>query len=865
MNAPLLANDRFVSLSPTAGTTVLNYDFELLAPGDLTVVRRRGTTRANLQLGVDFVFPLGTGGANGGSLHLVSPAQDGDVYQLISYETINRVSDFLQQQRFAAEKFNADLDKLTRVGQEARRDIERALKVDFGQPGGRVEIPAPGHFLKADDEGNLVDGGSADDIAAAQANAAQVAADRVIVETARDQILAVATTVTAPKATLQELKDNAPAINPGFYEVAYFDEARQRRSRSRWRFVGANPGLAPGAAVQNANGAWYVNDDEWLEPEKFGRIGVDVAGDTAAWRAVVSVANWRVEQAKVRLEGDQYLIAGTGAEDDHFTFRDLPSVWIRLGPDSEPRQRAALAKMFKFLRVKEVKVTGGKTHGFAQTQIDAGVPLTELDLEQSSGNAVAAIFARDCGVVRTQRFGTRNHFGRDILTLNCDETRVIEPDLSGVGPKYNDPSGGAYPLRYPIAGTHQGNGEDAAIYAIPTDLTSGGSTGTRGTGKAWKQKLVIQGGSITGHSFGVRTILNGLLQIHGVDFGEQPGQHHIYDTDSDGISVQGNMMGPCRQWGFKTQLENLAGFNVGPLWQNGTTYAVGDVVRAFSVLWICNTAHTSIASGSFTSTNWTSHPRNLRRGGIITGNTLTKCGYGISQIAATPVNARNIWSEGLVVRANTLIDTVTTQMQLDRCTNATVEDNTAIGGCANYGIFGRYFSGSMKNNDMRSCGFSAILISLAGETIFEDNKTWNAGQAASDAQNRTPIVIYALTANDPPSFVASPRAFFKRNGFFYPTGDAPGDWLLFCSDTRISWEITDTYGTTTTKKFRIDGSVAYQTSNHFDGFVNTAQNLPAFTAEYSNDFNLEAASTLSGVRDVLGTFLAQMRTRRLIR
>lgn len=605
---------------------------------------------------------------------------------------------------------------------------------------------------------------------------------------------------------------------------------------------------------QSADGAWWEITSEWLKPEQFGGFGADAAADTTAWEALVSVVNARGVGAKIRMERDQYLINGTGVEDDAQTFKDLPSVWVRYGVDTEHRQRTALAKTLKFLRIGKVKVTGGTQIGFAQTQIDASQPLTELDLDLSSGNAVAAIFARDCELVYTARHSTRNHFGRDVIAFDCDEIRIVEPDYQGVGSDYNRP----------VIDGHQGNGEDASIYAIPQDLTSGGSTGTRGTGKAWSQKLIIQGGKIGGHSFGFRTILNGLLQVHGVNFTTAPGQHHGYDSDSDGISLIGNTFGYCRQFAFKMQFENLAGFSVGPAFAASTFYAKGDVVRAFSILWVAKADFTSGAS--FSSANWDQHPRFLRRGGVVTGNIFDGCGYNVGWVASSAVDARNIWSEGLVVRGNTMLNTLDQHMQLDRTRKATIADNKAIGGTASYAVLGKDFSGSFENNDFRDTKSTAILTSLAGTTTFENNKVWDCGLLGADDQNKAPIVIYERGANDPPDFQASPTVFFDGNKFLFTTGDAAGPYLLLCNDARVNWSITGTDGTATTKLFRIAGTVLHKLNNHFPGYWDTAQNPATFTlTNWSTNFAYDANGAATDQADATATLISMLANYRIIK
>jgi hypothetical protein len=178
----------------------------------------------------------------------------------------------------------------------------------------------------------------------------------------------------------------------------------------------------------------------------------------------------------------------------------------------------------------------------------------------------------------------------------------------------------------------------------------------------------------------------------------------------------------------------------------------------------------------------------------------------------------------------------------------------------------------MDNNEFHGTTKNAVLMTISLATVISNNKMWNCGHGGANDQDRTPFVVAGPDANSPPADHPTPRVFFRDNGFFFANvegdilTDASSNNLLIGSDARLSWEITGTYGTPTSRKFSIAGTVQKQFRNHFrpNGYVNTAQNEPAYTAEFSNDFNLEAASTLSGVRDVLGTLLQTLRQKDII-
>jgi hypothetical protein len=178
----LTPNDRFVSLSPAAGTTVLAYDFELMLDAGLTVQRIRAGVLSTLALGVDYSFPGGIGNEAGGTLTLAIASLAGDVYQLIGAQPEQRLSDFIGSQKFDSAKMNADLDALTIVTQEHRRDIARSWKSAYGTAGGEITAGVDGELVKFEDGDIVGSGENVDSIegstAAAAASAAAAAASQ---------------------------------------------------------------------------------------------------------------------------------------------------------------------------------------------------------------------------------------------------------------------------------------------------------------------------------------------------------------------------------------------------------------------------------------------------------------------------------------------------------------------------------------------------------------------------------------------------------------------------------------------------------------------------------------------------------------
>lgn len=164
------SNDRLQDLSPAAGTTELSYDFELKSETGLSIERVRAGARSILANGVDYDFPAGLGDASGGTVTLSAATLAGDRYLLIGREPIARQSDLYDNNAFRAERYNEDGDFTTLIAQELRRDIDRAVLSDYGQPGLSIDTSqvTAGKVLMRGTGNDIVPGPDAEEIANAQ-------------------------------------------------------------------------------------------------------------------------------------------------------------------------------------------------------------------------------------------------------------------------------------------------------------------------------------------------------------------------------------------------------------------------------------------------------------------------------------------------------------------------------------------------------------------------------------------------------------------------------------------------------------------------------------------------------------------------
>lgn len=255
----------------TAGQTVFPIPYVFQANADISIVKTGLDGAASaLQLGVHYTM-TGAGNPAGGSYTLVTPAIEGEKYLSAGDAVMTRTTSIVRSGKYASEATDQDLDRALIRDLEQRRDIDRAVKADFGSTGGLIAALPDGHFWKAQGN-NMVDGGSAADIINAQAYAGQVAADKDIVLAAKEAVLNAVPALFVP--TRAALK----AVNPTIFTHVFF-------SNSMWEFrtgdysakVTSDPVggfyVASNANPSGSAGCWVRMTNETPLPEWFDAVG----------------------------------------------------------------------------------------------------------------------------------------------------------------------------------------------------------------------------------------------------------------------------------------------------------------------------------------------------------------------------------------------------------------------------------------------------------------------------------------------------------------------------------------------------------------------------------------------------------------
>lgn len=123
-------NDARISAVASGGQTAFSFDFPILDEDHILVQRKTSATAAptTLTLTTDYTVS-GVGVAAGGTVTLVSGATAGHIIVLSRDVPVERTTDFSQAGDFKAATVNQELDLLTMMIQEVKRDLERSFRL----------------------------------------------------------------------------------------------------------------------------------------------------------------------------------------------------------------------------------------------------------------------------------------------------------------------------------------------------------------------------------------------------------------------------------------------------------------------------------------------------------------------------------------------------------------------------------------------------------------------------------------------------------------------------------------------------------------------------------------------------------------
>lgn len=198
---PLEENDRFQISTAAALQTEFQINFPFQLAADITVLRTVDDVTDLLTIGDDYTI-VGENEPSGGTLTLTEECEGGEVITRLGDATIARLMNVTLGGKYSTRQIEADLDRLTIIAQEHRRDLARSYKTALGdEPGDLGE--------------QLASVGQNADAAAASAAAAEAwsaAAETKADEAAGSASSAAAEAAAAASSAATSLADRIAAV-----------------------------------------------------------------------------------------------------------------------------------------------------------------------------------------------------------------------------------------------------------------------------------------------------------------------------------------------------------------------------------------------------------------------------------------------------------------------------------------------------------------------------------------------------------------------------------------------------------------------------------------------------------------------------
>ncbi|CAN7376801.1 hypothetical protein LJR231_002269 [Phyllobacterium sp. LjRoot231] len=144
---PINTDVRFRQIIASAGQTLFAIAFPFQDDADVTIEKiDLAGNRAVLSYPGNYLIS-GAGSPSGGSFTLTVPALAGEKYRIVGTAIIDRLISVVRNGRFSSDAIDSDLDRSRIIQQEQERDIDRALKFDFGTSFSLIAAPIDGASL----------------------------------------------------------------------------------------------------------------------------------------------------------------------------------------------------------------------------------------------------------------------------------------------------------------------------------------------------------------------------------------------------------------------------------------------------------------------------------------------------------------------------------------------------------------------------------------------------------------------------------------------------------------------------------------------------------------------------------------------
>jgi hypothetical protein len=198
---PINPDDRYEEYTATAGQTVFAVPFPFQDDRDLTIIKVAAADGAVSTLTLTTHYALSGAGTPGpGSMTLVTGAAVGDKLRIIGSAVLDRLTSIVRDGKYSSRAQDDEHDRHRLIQQELMRDVIRAVKSDYNEPGLSIKPSSfdEGDTLMIGPGNSLTPGPDADNIEAAQGYANDAEAAKDITVAARDEAVAAAASIGNP-------------------------------------------------------------------------------------------------------------------------------------------------------------------------------------------------------------------------------------------------------------------------------------------------------------------------------------------------------------------------------------------------------------------------------------------------------------------------------------------------------------------------------------------------------------------------------------------------------------------------------------------------------------------------------------------
>lgn len=237
-------------------TVAFSFPLRFLEDGDLRISLIDADDVETVQTISTHYSVGGAGAPSGGTVTFVTAPPPGVTVRLARRTNPKQTIDFTDSNRVPGDTLEAQLDRFAMIAQDLYRELERAPKVPYGVDAPDISVGASGTVPQWDADGNLIQGPTATQIAAAQgyAEAAQEAASDAQAGLGR------------PFDNITAAQAYAPVTAPNFIELAGY------------------------ASAGDGGGALYKKVTS--EPSHAGKFSITLADAvTVVWYEIVTITN----------------------------------------------------------------------------------------------------------------------------------------------------------------------------------------------------------------------------------------------------------------------------------------------------------------------------------------------------------------------------------------------------------------------------------------------------------------------------------------------------------------------------------------------------------------------------------------------